>query len=50
MYDLNMKHQFIELRAQGWSLSRIAAHIEWRRESNQPVRPIRSIWSISSKT
>jgi hypothetical protein len=24
MYDLNMKRQFIELRAKGWSLSHIA--------------------------
>jgi hypothetical protein len=50
MYDLNMKHQFIEQRATDWSLFRIAAHIEWRHESNQPVQPIWSIWSISSKT
>ena len=40
MYDIKMKHHFIELRAKGWSLSRCADHlhvsrrtlVDWNRE------------------
>jgi hypothetical protein len=51
MYDTDMKNQFLELRAKGWSLSRIAERlkvsqrtlVDWNRQEHEQIRTLRAI-------
>ncbi|HOC58288.1 MAG TPA: hypothetical protein PKI20_21915 [Verrucomicrobiota bacterium] len=51
MYDTDTKSQFLELRANGWSLARIAAHlkvaqrtlVDWNRQEHEQIRTLRAI-------
>ena len=51
MHGTDTKSQFIELRAKGWSLARIAAHInvsprtlvDWNRQAQAEIRVLRSL-------
>jgi len=51
MHSTDTKSQFIELRAKGWSLTRIAARInvsprtlvEWNRQSQAEIRLLRAV-------
>ncbi len=51
MYDADMKNQFLELRAKGWSLARIAGHlkvaqrtlVDWTRQEHEQIRTLRAI-------
>jgi transposase len=51
MYDTDTKGQFIELRAKGWSLARIAERlkvaqrtlVDWNRQEQQQIRSLRAI-------
>ena len=51
MHNTDTKSQFIELRAKGWSLARIAARInvsprtlvEWNRQSRAEIRVLRAV-------
>ena len=51
MYDTDTKNQFLELRAKGWSLSRIAERLKvgqrtlvtWNRQEHEQIRTLRAI-------
>lgn len=51
MYDTDSKNQFVELRAKGWSLSRIAGQlkvaqrtlVDWNRQEHEQIRTLRAI-------
>ena len=51
MYDADTKNQFLELRAKGWSLSRIAERlkvaqrtlVDWNRQEHEQIRTLRAI-------
>ena len=51
MYDTDTKSQFLELRAKGWSLGRIAEHlkvaqrtlVDWNRQEHEQIRTLRAI-------
>ncbi len=51
MHGTETKSQFIELRAQGWSLARIAAHlnvsqrtlVDWNRQEHEEIRTLRAV-------
>ena len=51
MYDIDTKNQFLELRAKGWSLRRIAEHlkvsqrtlVDWNRQEHEQIRTLRAI-------
>jgi hypothetical protein len=51
MYDADMKGQFLELRAKGWSLGRIAEQlkvaqrtlVDWNRQEHEQIRTLRAI-------
>ena len=51
MYDTETKSQFLELRAKGWSLSRIAERlkvsqrtlVDWNRQEHEQIRTLRAI-------
>ena len=51
MYDTDTKSQFLELRDNGWSLARIAAHlkvaqrtlVDWNRQEHEQIRTLRAI-------
>jgi hypothetical protein len=51
MYDTDTKNQFLELRAKGWSLARIAERlkvaqrtlVEWNRQEHEQIRTLRAI-------
>ena len=51
MHSTDTKSQFIELRAKGWSLARIAARInvcsrtlvDWNRQSQTEIRALRAV-------
>lgn len=51
MYDNDTKNQFIELRAKGWSLSRISEQlkvsprtlVDWNRQEREQIRTLRAI-------
>jgi hypothetical protein len=51
MYDTDMKSQFLELRAKGWSLGRIAVHlkiaqrtlVDWNRQEHEQIRTLKAI-------
>ncbi|MEI7728289.1 MAG: helix-turn-helix domain-containing protein [Verrucomicrobiota bacterium] len=51
MHSTDTKSQFIELRAKGWSLARIAAQInvsprtlvDWNRQSQAEIRTLRAV-------
>jgi transposase-like protein len=51
MYDNETKNQFVELRAKGWSLARIAAHlkvaqrtlVDWNRQEHELIQTLRAI-------
>jgi transcriptional regulator len=51
MYGTDMKSQFLELRAKGWSLARIAEHlklaqrtlVDWNRQEHEQIRTLRAI-------
>ncbi len=51
MYGTDTKSQFLELRAKGWSLARIAAHlniaqrtlVDWNRQEHEEIRTLRAI-------
>src|SRR5215470_6202991 len=51
MYDTDTKSQFVELRAKGWSLSRIAKRlniaqrtlVDWNRQEHEQIRALRAI-------
>jgi hypothetical protein len=51
MYDIDTKNQFIELRAKGCSLSRIAERlkvaqrtlVDWNRQEHEQIRTLRAI-------
>jgi hypothetical protein len=51
MYDTDTKGQFIELRAKGWSLARIAERlkvaqrtlVDWNRQEQEQIRGLRAI-------
>jgi hypothetical protein len=51
MYDTDTKSQFLELRAKGWSLGRIAGHlkvaqrtlVDWNRQEHEQIRTLRAI-------
>ena len=51
MYDIDTKNQFLELRAKGWSLSRIAERlkvsqrtlVDWNRQEHEQIRTLRAI-------
>jgi hypothetical protein len=51
MYDTDTKSQFLELRAKGWSLSRIAEQlkvsqrtlVDWNRQEHEQIRTLRAI-------
>jgi transcriptional regulator len=51
MYGTDTKSQFLELRAKGWSLARIAEHlksaqrtlVDWNRQEHEQIRTLRAI-------
>jgi transcriptional regulator with XRE-family HTH domain len=51
MHDNDTKNQFLELRAKGWSLSRIAERlnvaqrtlVDWNRQEHEQIRALRAI-------
>ena len=51
MYDTDTKSQFLELRAKGWSLARIAERlkvaqrtlVDWNRQEHEAIRTLRAI-------
>ena len=51
MYDTDTKSQFLELRAKGWSLRRIAERlkvsqrtlVDWNRQEHEQIRTLRAI-------
>ena len=51
MYDTETKSQFLELRAKGWSLRRIAERlkiaqrtlVDWNRQEHEQIRVLRAI-------
>ncbi len=51
MHAADTRHRFIELRAQGWSLARIAAElhlakrtlVEWNRQAQQEIRDLKDV-------
>jgi hypothetical protein len=51
MYDTDTKAQFVELRAKGWSLARIAERlkvaqrtlVDWNRQEQEQIRSLRAI-------
>lgn len=51
MHSTDTKSQFIELRAKGWSLARIAAHlkistrtlVDWNRQAKDEIRVLRAL-------
>ena len=51
MYDIDTKNRFLELRAKGWSLSRIAEQlnvsqrtlVDWNRQEHEQIRTLRAI-------
>lgn len=51
MYDMDMKNQFLELRAKGLSLSRLAEQLKvshrtlvvWNRQEHEQIRTLRAI-------
>ena len=51
MHTTDIRHRFIELRAQGWSLARIAAElqiakctlVEWNRAARQEIRDLKGV-------
>jgi transcriptional regulator with XRE-family HTH domain len=51
MYDIDTKNQFLELRAKGWSLSRVAERlkvaqrtlVDWNRQEHAQIRALRAI-------
>ncbi len=51
MYGTDTKSQFLELRAKGWSLGRIAEHlkiaqrtlVDWNRQEHELIRTLRAI-------
>jgi hypothetical protein len=51
MYDADTKNQFLELRAKGWSLGRIAERlkvaqrtlVDWNRQEHEQIRTLRAI-------
>ena len=51
MYDTDTKNQFLELRAKGWSLSRISEQlkvsqrtlVDWNRQEREQIRTLRAI-------
>jgi hypothetical protein len=51
MHDIDTKNQFLELRAKGWSLSRIAEQLKvgqrtlvtWNRQEHEQIRTLRAI-------
>ncbi len=51
MYDTDTKTRFLELRAKGWSLGRIAEHlkiaqrtlVDWNRQEHEQIRTLRAI-------
>jgi len=51
MYDADTKGQFLELRAKGWSLARIAKRlkvaqrtlVDWNRQEQEQIRSLRAI-------
>jgi hypothetical protein len=51
MHTTDTKSQFLELRAKGWSLARIAAHlnvcprtlVDWNRQSQAEIRALRAV-------
>jgi hypothetical protein len=51
MYDAETKSQFLELRAKGWSLNRIAERlnitqrtlVDWNRQEHEQIRALRAI-------
>jgi hypothetical protein len=51
MYDTDTKSQFVELRAKGWSLKRIAEHlkvaqrtlVDWNRQEHEQIRTLRAV-------
>jgi len=51
MYDTDTKNQFLELRARGWSLARIAERlkvaqrtlVDWNRQEHEQIRALRAI-------
>ena len=51
MYDTDTKNQFLELRAKGWSLARIAETLKvaqrtlavWNRQEHEQIRTLRAI-------
>jgi transcriptional regulator with XRE-family HTH domain len=51
MYDTDTKSQFLELRAKGWSLARIAERlkvsqrtlVDWNRQEHEEIRTLRAI-------
>jgi transcriptional regulator len=51
MYGTDTKSQFLELRAKGWSLARIAEHlklaqrtlVDWNRQEHEQIRTLRTI-------
>ena len=51
MYDTDTKNQFLELRAKGWSLARIAERlkaaprtlVDWSRQEHEQIRTLRAI-------
>jgi hypothetical protein len=51
MYDIETKTQFLELRAKGWSLARIAERlniaqrtlVDWNRQEHEQIRVLRAI-------
>ena len=51
MYGTDTKSQFLELRAKGWSLARIAEHlkiaqrtlVDWNRQEHEQIRTLKAI-------
>ena len=51
MHDVDTKNQFLELRAKGWSLARIAERlkvaqrtlVDWNRQEHEQIRTLRAI-------
>ena len=53
MYDMEIRTRFIELRAKGWSIKRIAARlrvaprtlVDWNRQDKDSIRTMRALES-----
>ena len=51
MHDIETKNQFLELRAKGWSLARIAERlkvaqrtlVDWNRQEHEQIRTLRAV-------